>query len=415
MTDGTPASDLRQTLITAVFLLLTCSTGLLMPVPATAADGSQLKTLEIGYLELESDPRYEETYMDAHYPAQPWGRPYAGATVAVEESRFQAMAAGLEFKLRREVAATPAQLLPMLRKMIDEGVRFVLLDLPGAAVAALAESMVDKNVLLFNVSALDDALRQQQCQTNLLHLAPSRAMLTDALAQYLVFKKWRDVLVLKGTTRSDEVYFRAFERSARRFGLEVEAVKDFVLGTDPRQRSQNNVALLTAGSDADVVMVVDSDGEFARSVPYQTQGAQLVVGAAGLVPDWWHWAWSRSGGLQLTERLMRATGRQMTGYDWSAWVGVKILAEAVLRTRSGDFGKLREYIRSDELVIDGFKDYRLNFRPWDNQLRQPIFLTTQDWVVATAPLEGFLAQTNNLDTLGLDESESECDLDGGFF
>ncbi|HKH20579.1 MAG TPA: amino acid ABC transporter substrate-binding protein, partial [Gammaproteobacteria bacterium] len=66
--------------------------------------------------------------------------------------------------------------------------------------------------------------------------------------------------------------------------------------------------------------------------------------------------------------------------------------------------------RSYKLVIDGFKDYRLDFRPWNNQLRQPIFLTTYDTVVATAPLEGFLQQSNNLDTLGLDETENQCEF-----
>jgi ABC transporter substrate binding protein (PQQ-dependent alcohol dehydrogenase system) len=381
-----------------------------LPRAAAVPNTNQLKPLTIGYLELASDPRYDVTHMDALYPAQPWGRPYPGAVVALGESRFPAMAAGLKFELRRDTVSKPPQVQAALQKMINDGVHFVLLDLPGEQVAALAKSAADEDVVLFNVAALNESLRQKQCQANLVHLAPSRTMLTDAVAQYLVFKKWRNVLVLKGTMPADKGYFRAFKRSATRFGLELEDVKNFVLGTDPRQRGQNNVALLTAGSDADAVMVIDSDGEFARSVPYQTQRPQLVVGSAGLVPDWWHWAWSRSGGLQLTDRFMRITGRLMTGYDWSAWVGVKVIAEAVLRTRSGDFDKLWNYIRSDKLVIDGFKDYRLDFRPWNNQLRQPIFLTTYDTVVATAPLEGFLQQSNNLDTLGLDETENQCEF-----
>jgi ABC transporter substrate binding protein (PQQ-dependent alcohol dehydrogenase system) len=74
-------------------------------------------------------------------------------------------------------------------------------------------------------------------------------------------------------------------------------------------------------------------------------------------------------------------------------------------------------MRSPQLVLDGFKGYQLDFRPWNNQLRQPIFLTTYDWVVARAPLEGFLHQTNNLETLGLDETENECEFEdeGGLF
>lgn len=388
--------------------LLLLTLALLPAGPVVAANA--MESLPIGYLELEGDPRYFEARLDERYPSQPWGRPYPGAVVALEESAFHGMAAGIKFELRRQIAANPKDLQPALRAMIEGGIQMILLDMPSEQVARLAASAEGKDVLLFNVSALSDALRQQGCQENLFHLAPSRTMLTDALAQYLIFKKWRSVLVLKGPTPADEDYFQAFARSAKRYGLEVEDVKDFVLGADPRQRGQNNVALLTAGSDADVIMVIDSDGEFARAVPYQTQQAQLVVGAAGLVPDWWHWEWRRHGAPQLNDRFIRATGRLMTGFDWSAWAAVKVIAEAVLRTRGGAFARLRDHIRGENLVLDGFKGYQLDFRPWNNQLRQPIFLTTYDWVVARAPLEGFLHQTNNLDTLGLDETESKCEF-----
>ncbi|MGH8502031.1 MAG: ABC transporter substrate-binding protein [Gammaproteobacteria bacterium] len=390
---------------TGLFLLW-----LTMLACAGGAYAQPQRTLTIGYLELGNDLRYFETAMEALYPARPWGRPYPGAVVALEESKFHGIAAGVEFKLRREIIGSEAKLLPALRRMIGDGVKLIVLDLPAEQVAALAESASDEDVMLFNVSALNDSLRQQQCQSNLYHTAPSRSMLTDALAQYLVFKKWRDVLVLKGPKPADQEYYGAFQRSARRYGLNVEGVKDFVLGADPRQRAQNNVALLTAGSDADAVVVIDAQGEFARDVPYQTQLPQMVVGAAGLVPDWWHWSWNRHGAPQLNDRFIETTGRLMTGYDWSAWIAVKAIAEAVLRTQSSDFETLRDYISGDELVLDGFKGYRLDFRPWNNQLRQPIFLTTLNWVVARAPLEGFLHQTNNLETLGLDETESECDF-----
>jgi ABC transporter substrate binding protein (PQQ-dependent alcohol dehydrogenase system) len=392
--------------------LMILGLSLLLPGAAAAADDmmNPKETLTIGYLELAGDPRYFETHIEALYPAQPWGRPYPGAEVAMDEIRFHGIVAGVKFDLRREIARSVADLPAVLGKMVADGVRWILLDLPGEEVAPLAASVKGKDVALFNVSALQDSLREQHCQANLFHLAPSRSMLNDALAQYLVFKKWRSALVLKGARLADQEYFAAFQRSAKRYGLEVEGVKDFVLGADPRERGQNNVALLTAGSEADVVVVIDSDGEFARAVPYLTQQPQLVAGGAGLVPDWWHWMWTRYGAPQLNDRFIRETGRLMTGYDWAAWIGVKTVAEAVLRTRSSEFKRLRRYLRSPKLVLDGFKGYRLDFRPWNNQLRQPIFVTTSDWVVARAPLEGFLHQTNNLDTLGMDPSESQCEF-----
>ncbi len=64
------------------FVIVLC--GILLISTAYAAD----KTLNIGYLELDSDPRYVKETVEAHYQAHAWGRPYDGAEVAIKESRF---------------------------------------------------------------------------------------------------------------------------------------------------------------------------------------------------------------------------------------------------------------------------------------------------------------------------------------
>ena len=366
------------------------------------------KVVAMAYLELEDDPRYREKQMQARYPAQPWGRPFAGAEVALKESRFVGSAVGVKFELSHHSEADLQAISATLSDLAEQGVKFFLLDLPGEAVAEIARRTRGQELLLFNLSALDDALRQSQCQAHLLHIVPSQAMLMDALAQYLLVRKWSEVLVLKGPNAADADLFTAFQRAARRFGLKLGEVRPFVLGRDPRQRSRNNVALLTAGTDYDVVFVADTNGEFARDVPYQIQKPRPVAGSAGLVPDWWHWAWERHGAPQLNGRFLKRTQRRMTGYDWSAWMGVKAVVESVVRTQGGDFQKVRDYMLGDELILDGFKGNRLSFRSWDHQLRQPLFLTSLNWVIASAPLEGFLHQTNNLDSLGFDERDSQC-------
>jgi ABC transporter substrate binding protein (PQQ-dependent alcohol dehydrogenase system) len=244
----------------------------------------------------------------------------------------------------------------------------------------------------------------------MLHIAPSQSMLMDALTQYLITQKWRKMLVLQGPRSQDKDLVEALQRAKKRFGLKIVDIRPFKLGRDPRQRSRNNIALLTSGKDYDVVFVADSDGEFARAVPYQVQKPRPVVGSAGMVPDWWHWAWERHGAPQLNKRFYRKANRRMTGYDWTAWMAVKVIVEAVQRTKTTDFGAISEFIRSEDIVLDGFKGYRLNFRAWNNQLRQPIFVTTTNWVVGRAPLDGFLHQTNNLDTLGFDERETKCEM-----
>ena len=184
--------------------------------------------------------------------------------------------------------------------------------------------------------------------------------------------------------------------------------RPFVLGRDPRERAQNNVALLTAGPDYDVVAVIDTDGEFARDVPYQVQRPRPVVGAAGLVADWWHWAWERHGAPQLNNRFTKAAKRPDDGLRLVGVGGVKAIAEGV-RAHEGDrsegAGRLPD---RRQAALDGFKGNRVAFRAWDRQLRQPLLLTTGNWVVERAPLDGFLHAKNNMDTLGVDEKESRC-------
>jgi ABC transporter substrate binding protein (PQQ-dependent alcohol dehydrogenase system) len=132
------------------------------------------------------------------------------------------------------------------------------------------------------------------------------------------------------------------------------------------------------------------------------------VGAAGLVADWWHWAWERQGAPQLNNRFAKLTRRPMTGYDWSAWMAVKAIVESVLRTKSTEPRPVAAYLVGDQIALDGFKGARHSFRAWDRQLRQPLLLTTGNWVVERAPLDGFLHARNVLDTLGFDQPESRC-------
>jgi ABC transporter substrate binding protein (PQQ-dependent alcohol dehydrogenase system) len=374
------------------------------PVAGWAAE----RRVGIGYLDLEDDARYEERRIAARYPAQPWGRPFDGARVALEESDFAGAAAGVRFELRRATAAEAAGLAAELQALQRDGVKLVLLDAPGDVVEALGQRTRGQDLLLFDLTALDDGLRQEKCQPHVFHVAPNHAMLMDALAQYLVARKWRAALVLRGTGAADAALLGAFDRAARRFGVRIVETRPFVLGRDPRERGQNNVALLTAGADYDVVVVLDTDGEFAREVPYAVQRPRPVVGSAGLVADWWHWAWERHGAPQLNNRFARVARRPMTGYDWSAWLALKAIVEGVVRTRSTEPRAIAGFLTGEQAVLDGFKGNRLAFRRWDRQLRQPLLLTTGNWVVERAPLDGFLHARNTMDTLGFDEKESRC-------
>lgn len=366
--------------------------------------------LVIGVLERQDDVRYRESRTIARHLSQPLGRPFAGAETAMGEIAFHGAGAGVTFRLKRYRASDASAVVAMLEDTDADGVRFLLADLPAEELATVATAAAEREMLLFNVSAGEDVLRQEGCAGHLLHTYPSDTMRADALAQYLASRRWREVLALVGPLPRDKALHAAFLRAAKRYGLEIVDERDFQPGGDPRRRGLNNLLLLSKGDDYDVIHIADSEGEVARALPYQTYAPRPVVGSDGLAALAWHWAWERNGGPQLEARFEKRAGRAMQAVDWAAWVAVKAIAEAVQRTGSGEFGTLRDYLLGPDLVLDGFKGNRMNFRPWNRQLRQPLLLATNNWVVARAPLEAFLHRTNSLDTLGFDAPESRCSL-----
>jgi ABC transporter substrate binding protein (PQQ-dependent alcohol dehydrogenase system) len=374
---------------------------------AASTAAPEVKTFSIGYLEQTDDLRYDKQRMMAQFLGQPLGRPYAGAEVALQEVKFHGQGAGVSFALDKEEGATAADLIKQAQAMQAKGVHFILTDLSAPVLSEVAAAFKGKDLVFFNVSAPDDSLRQEQCQAGLFHTLPSYAMQADGLVQYLVAHKWKDVLELEGPSPEDKLLTAAFERSAKRYGVAITEKRPFVLGSDPRERDKNNIALLTGGDYA-VVYIADSDGEFARNAVYQTLLPRPVVGSGGLNALAWNWAWNRNGAPQVEKRFEKQADRHMADVDWAAWMAVKSVATAVQQTGSADFAKLRDYLTNPDTALDGAKGNASSFRPWDHQLRQPLLLSTPNWVVERAPLQGFLHQLNNLDTLGFDERDSHC-------
>ena len=381
---------------------------LLLGIVSTA-HAEQYPPFKIGYLELESDARYDETQAYARIQLRPRGRPFAGAEIGITDAKITGDAIKVSFSVERRIGSDPKALAESIDALLDDGVRFFLVDLPEMALLDLADRVQGKDVLLMNVSSPANSLRGTDCRANVLHLSPSYNMLADALVQYLVFKKWTKILLLEGPSPLDSQMVQSVERAANRFGAKIIDTRPFLLSNDPREREKNNVTLLTGGRrDYDVVYVADTFGEFGRYVPYQTNRPRPVVGSVGLVADWWSWSWERYGAPQLNSRFEQHTGRRMVGQDWSAWVGVKAMVQAVTRARSTSFEEVAAYLRGEKIKIDGAKGPPLSFRQWNNQLRQPILISTHNAIIERAPLRGFLHESNDLDTLGDDIRDTVC-------
>ena len=77
------------------------------------------------------------------------------------------------------------------------------------------DTLSDRKTVLLNAGSIDDRLREQDCRANVIHVAPTRSMLADALAQYLVWKQWKRWLLVVGSHDQDKLYARRCDARLR--------------------------------------------------------------------------------------------------------------------------------------------------------------------------------------------------------
>lgn len=355
-------------------------------------------------IEREDPPALSRTRQERAYLGHPGGPARDGVALALEDAKLELDAARIRIKLSLELAGDATAAAAYAQRAEKAGAKMLLLNLPADWLNRVAAAV---KLPVLNIGAGDDALRERDCRANVFHVAPSERMRTDALAQTLLTRKWSQVLLLAGPGEADAARAAAAKASLSRHGLKIVQERRFVLSADPRERAQSNPALLTGGSNYDAVWVVDSDGEFARSLPYNTALPRPVVGDAGLTAQAWQAQFERFGAPQVSRRFARTYKRPMTSADWSAWMAGKVAAAAAAaQPQPANPSAWSSWLHSQD--FDGSKGVVMQFRAWDGQLRQSLLLTDGQGVQAMAPVEGILHPRNALDTLGADAPEKLC-------
>ena len=381
---------------------------LILIIPTNFGFTKDLESVNIAYIEIENDSRYDADIAYTRIQLKPTGRPFAGALVAYGESEKLFDILGKEIEISRFVVKDNEEILNKIKELVSQNTHFFIIDADSSFFKKIPEFDL-KNIAIFNITEPDDSLRQENCDSRVFHTIPSYSMLSDALAQYLVFKNWKKILLLKGPYEEDTIIADSFINSSNKYGLDIIETKDFILSNDPRKREENNLALLTIGKKYDVIYLADSDGEFGRYLPYSTKNPNLVIGSTGLTAETWHWSFERHGAPQLNSRFADIDdSRRMSNFDWAAWAAVNTIFKSSMKSKSVDSKKIIDFFKSDKFGLDGFKGPRLSFRLWDNQMRQPILLSTHNALIYKTPIEGFLHEKNDLDTLGSDELETRC-------
>ena len=380
----------------------------LLPMAAVAQDATAPRDVRIGYLSLDYDARYDEKLVYLGLVLDPLTPPLPGARMGVSDLQVLGDATGFKATLDEQKAADVAGLVAKVQEMSAAGDRFIIVDLPADVLDQVAAATRDLKVTLLNTTAHEDFLRER-CYPNLLHTAASDRQLSDALVQLLRVRNWTNVLVLYGQEPRDKVLADVFTASAQRLRLNIVDTRQVTQSTNSENMEQNNTLLVTGGADYDVIYIADTQGDYARYLPYATQLPRPVIGSTGLEAAEWHWTWERDGASQVISRFDKLTGDlHMDGADWSAWIAAKAVMTAYGKSRTTNPDEIDAYMRGERFGVDGSKGVLMSFRPWDGQMRMPITLSTADAVIDAAPIDGFEHQVTTLDTLGTDQPEFVC-------
>ncbi len=380
-----------------------------IPIP-TPSSQPQDVTIQVLYVKEDREKELPLSLLDQ--PNADDG--IAGAKLGIADDNTTGRFLNQTFKLD-VLEGNVDDLIKSTTEKVAAGDAFIIADMEPDSLLKFADALKGKPAQIFNVGNPDDRLREEDCRANVLHTAPTRTMLADTLAQYLVWKRWPNWLMVVGPSPKDQLLADAYRRAAKKFGAKIVEERQFKVDTGNRradggfeQIQQQIPQFMQGAKDHDVVLVVDEDQVFADYFPYRTWVPRPIVGSAGLVPSSWHPSLELWGGTQFQNRFKRLTGRIMRPLDYDAWVATRTIGEAASRTHSGDFKTLRDYMHSPKFDVAAFKGVATSFRSWNGQLREPLIVSSPKLFVSVSPQQGFLHQFSVLDTLGIDKPETKC-------
>lgn len=398
---GDVKHGLIKTLLLSTFTLLTLST-----YTYAQEIRSDINTISILHIQLLQP----STPGTPSYLKRPANNGVAGATIAIEDANITGKFLGYQLSMQSLSAPTITEIKTQLNEPNYHNANAILLDAPSsdfqAAVSVLQQHLPE--AVIFNIANSDDALRTLSCGIPLVHSIPSYQMKADALAQWFRVKRIEEILALHGKHHNDMAFLSAFKQSAKKFKLELVDVKQWSDSFDLRRAAFSEIPQFTrTKSRYEAVFTADFDAQFAYALPFNTYYQVPVVGDAGLKSLGWHATHEQWGARQLQNRFTETFNRPMNEVDFAAYLSVISAATAIQQmtsdARASDTKasqSLAHTLLNDGFTVAAYRGRPLSIRASTKQIRQPITLAHEDALVTHAPLEGFLHQIDELDTLG---------------
>ena len=245
---------------------------------AGALPGAWAGTVTIDYIGLDTSRPPPSTTLDP--PPRDTG--VRGAELAVADTNTTGRFTGQTFVMHSQVEHDAAAVKQDFAKSLAAGDRLFITDLPAGLLLNLADVPGARGAVLLDATSADDSLRGVDCRANALHMLPSRAMLADALMQYLATKNWHRIMLLTGRDPADALYADAVRHAAEKFQITLQADRPWRFNPAAQQADtghyqvNDEVAHATQGVNFDVLVVADEADNFGDELAYRTDQPRPV-------------------------------------------------------------------------------------------------------------------------------------------
>lgn len=359
-----------------------------------------------------------------------------GSLLALEEANVLAGFFGKSFTLVSESYDQPEMAAQKAVQLIqEENVIAIVGNVDDEPSLLISEVTQMHGIPFFNCASIADNLRGVDGHRYTFHIEASASINVSAIGQWLIHKKnlTRWYFLTDDFPRNIRIYEQAQSFLKRKEGVEI-GHHSLSAGHSNYRYSLKKIK--RANPEA-VFVILNSENQINFLKQYKKSGLLFQVVCAymdivelwkndttkltGVWPTIWYHELFRYSARELNNRFFNKFNKPMESVAWANWAAVKMISEAVIRSKSTEGKQMIEYLENNP-QFDGHKGSALTFRASDHQLKQPLHLVTpraepgkREWdilkTVTPVPIPGVEADGNSLETLGLPFIENRCQLE----
>ena len=312
-----------------------------------------------------------------------------GIRMAEEEINAGGGVMGRKLAITSEDSVNPATAATKAQRMLDQdGVAFLMGEINSASALTIMQVAERNKRLFMQIGARSDALRGKNCNRFTFHVDIPSTVMVNAVGKALV----RDNMMKDKkffTLTADYIFGHDLARAAKSFfdANSGKLIGDELVATDVtdfspyllkiRQAKPDVVCSNLAGNQ--VTNLIKQYAEF--GLPYPIVGFNLNTADAwaagdGNLSGTWPTVWYHTSDVPTSktfvESFIKKYGKPPENHAWIEYISLKIMAQAVIETKSTDTDKLIAYLekQTEFDILKGRKGY---FRAWDHQLMQEAY------------------------------------------